>query len=368
MTEQSSLKLIAKRYLTNTTIDTKDDAMLSISPLGNGLINDTYLVKSPQQTFVLQKINQQVFTKPLKVVENANKIGQFLKSAAQNDDYKLSAIEQLKTCDGASYVDFEGNVWRALSYIDNCYTIEAVETNQQASIAATAFAQFSAALSKFDATKLSEIIPNFHHLATRISQLETSQQQTTEERLTLARSALDFCFAQRHFFTEVATLEKLLPLHVTHNDTKINNLLFDKHSDNAVAVIDLDTCMPGFLMNDFGDMVRTCCGTLAEDAKNIDQMAIRLDVFEALANAYIAGFDGAMTALEKQSLVIGALLLPLMIGIRFLTDFLNNDIYFHTQYSEHNLDRALNQFKLYQLLAQQRNELENIVKKTAKAA
>lgn len=336
-----------------------------ISPLGNGLINSTYLVKHPSKTFVLQKINQGVFKQAKQVISNAEFIDEHLVSAKEKGEYPLSSIGQLATTEGQKFIEIGDQLWRALFFIPNCYTIEAVETAEQASLAATSFAQFTSALSTFSAEKLSEIIPDFHNLQSRLEKLEDVVARDPVGRLQSCQAQVDYCLAQTDFIDEVAGFVAELPLHVTHNDTKINNLLFCKESKLPIAVIDLDTCMPGYLMHDFGDMVRTCCSNLPEDGNNIEDMEVRLDIFEALIQAYIKGFGDNITELEKQSLVTGAQLLPFMIGIRFLTDYIDGDNYFHTQFAEHNLVRAKNQLQLYTLLQQQVGSLSQSMKSVA---
>ena len=334
-----------------------DPACSQITSLGNGLINGTYLVKHPNKTFVLQKINQVVFKQAKQVISNAELIDEFLVSAKARKEYPLSSIGQLPTIENKKYIEVDNELWRALYFIPNCYTVEAVDTVEQASQAATAFAQFTSALSGFSASDLSVIIPNFHDLDFRLQQLQTAIKRNPRGRLNSCQLLVDGYLEQKGFIAEVADIVKKLPLHVTHNDTKINNLLFCKESGQPAAVIDLDTCMPGYLMHDFGDMVRTCCSNLPEDGKNIEDMEIRIDIFNALLQAYIEGFGGNITALEKQSLIVGAQLLPFMIGVRFLTDYIDGDNYFHTQYYEHNLVRAKNQFQLYSLLNNQLDQL-----------
>lgn len=208
---------------------------------------------------------------------------------------------------------------------------------------------------------MAEIIPNFHNLASRLTKLKNVIEKNPQGRLASCQSLVDFCLSQKTFISKVAELEATLPVQVTHNDTKINNLLFNSKTKEPIAVIDLDTCMPGFVMHDFGDMVRTCCSTLPEDGTNLSDMEIRLDILDALAKAYIESFDGNMSALEQESLVIGAQLLPFMIGVRFLTDYIDGDNYFHTTHDSHNLERAENQIHLFRSLHTIEEQLSNII-------
>jgi len=335
----------------------------TVSPLGNGLINDTYLVRTINNNFVLQRINHHVFKTPEQVINNAELINAHLQKKNESSEYPLTPIWQITSNNESPMVVFNGNYWRAIQFIPNCYTVEAVETPVQATQVATAFGQFTSALSDFPASDLSEIIPNFHHLGFRLSQLKQVIAKDPKSRLASCQSLVDYCLAQTSFIDHVAELSDKLPVQVTHNDTKINNLLFNSDTKAPIAVIDLDTCMPGFIMHDFGDMVRTCCSNLAEDGENLNEMIVRIDIFEALANGYIDSFDGKMSLIEKQSLVTGAQLLPFMIGIRFLTDYIDGDNYFHIDHSEHNLVRAQNQLHYFQLLNQIEPQLANIVLK-----
>jgi thiamine kinase-like enzyme len=330
----------------------------TVSTLGNGLINCTYLVKSPTKTFVLQKINQGVFKQAKQVISNAELIDKCLATAIEQGEYPLSSINQLSTIDDKKFIEIGDELWRTLYFIPNCFTVETIENTEQASQAATAFAQFTSALSSISAEKLAIIIPDFHNLSFRLEQLQNVIKNDPVNRLQSSQEQVTYCLEQADFICEVADMVAQLPLHVTHNDTKINNLLFCKESKQPIAVIDLDTCMPGLLMHDFGDMVRTCCSTLPEDGSNIDEMEIRLDIFDALLQAYIAGFGDNISEIEKQSLITGARLLPFMIGVRFLTDYIDGDNYFSTQYDEHNLVRAKNQFQLFSLLNQQVDRLK----------
>lgn len=333
----------------------------TVSALGNGLINQTFLVKSTEQSFVLQQINHHVFKQPQQVINNAELINKHLQSKKEQGHYSLEPMWQITANHDSPLVVLDGGYWRAIQFIPNCYTVEAVETKEQAHQVASAFGLFTSALSDFPASQLDEIIPDFHNLDSRLTQLRTAVINDPQQRLSQCKNLVDFCFDQHNFIQRVADLVKELPIQVTHNDTKINNLLFNSESKKPIAVIDLDTCMPGFIMHDFGDMVRTCCSTLPEDGVEIDKMQIRMDIFEALSKSYIDSFAGKITQLEKESLVTGAQLLPFMIGIRFLTDFIDGDNYFHTKHDTHNLARAKNQLHLFHLLNNAEDELVDIV-------
>lgn len=332
-----------------------------ITTLGNGLINDTFLIKSEQTSFVLQRINDFVFKQPDLVCKNADLINQHLQIKQQQGKYPLSTIRQLRNKYNDCLLDLPSGYWRAITYIPDSYSIEAVETPQQAEKAATAFAQFNSALWDFPSANLAEIIPGFHDLTLRLKQLQCAIRADKVKRKANCQDAIDICHAQNEFIVEVDNLISTLPQKVSHNDTKINNLLFSIETHQAIAVIDLDTCMPGFLMHDFGDMVRTCCSNLPEDSTDLTQMIVRKDIFQALAKGYVLTLSKHMSKVEKDSLLIGALLIPFIMALRFLTDYLDGDNYFYVKHKRHNLERAENQLQLFTLLKQQRKELNEII-------
>jgi len=335
-----------------------------VSSLGNGLINDTYLVKADDKTFVLQCLNKQVFHVPEHVTNNIDLISEHLTSKHKKHRYALTPIWQLRSIDNKNHVEVAGEYWRSLHYIEHCFTLESINNIEQANDVANAFAQFSHALSDFDSKQLAEIIPNFHSLSSRVEQLSLAIENCSSELIRQAQSSIDFIQSQQNFIDHVIKITKELPLRVTHNDTKINNLLFSQKTNKPIAVIDLDTCMAGYLMHDFGDMVRSCCASIAEDSAQLNDMVINIDLIAALSRGYIAGFNGSLTRAEQKSLLLGVKLMPYMLAIRFLTDCLNGDKYFKTDYATHNLVRAENQLHLYKLLCQQDSLLADIVLST----
>ena len=346
----------------NTDIDTVlnnydfDFSKVEISSLGNGHINNTYKLTTPESEFVLQQINHDIFTQTVELSSNAQKINVHLLQQKNNGDYPLSVPQQLLTKAGETCIKIGSNYWRLMEFISDSYTLEQVESPEQAALVATAFANFSCALSNFPANDIAVIIEDFHDISFRMRQLKEAVENDLQGRLSGCQELVNFCFEQQHFIEHVVDISKKLPLHVTHNDTKINNLLFTT-GDKPCAVIDLDTCMPGLLMHDFGDMVRTCCSNLAEDDTSTDKMVIKFDIFAALIQNYQNAFGDKMTALEKDSLIVGAKLLPFIIGTRFLTDHLNGDNYFQVSRENHNLDRAISQVQLFTLISEAEPEL-----------
>lgn len=352
-----------------------------ITRIGNGLINDTFLVESSEALFVLQRINTHVFPQPQTIVENAELIHQHLQQKIQNKFYPFSSVGHIKNIHQSGLTCYENSVhntdnngdkkeyWRALDYIPNSVTIEVIETTQQAELMANAFAQFTTTLSDLDARKLNETIPNFHNINTRLQQLNTAlnacsnsdSDKKKAHRIQESQTLISFIEHQKHFVKQINEISTHLPLRVTHNDTKINNLLFSQLTQQPIAVIDLDTCMPGFLMNDFGDLVRTCCPNIDENSTDLHSMTIRMDIFKAIASGYLTAFNNNLTTHEKKSLVVGSQLIPFMLAVRFLTDHINGSVYFQTEYAEQNLDRAKNQLHLFSLLRDKNKKLLEVV-------
>lgn len=322
----------------------------TVSPLGNGHINQTFLVETPDNKFVLQQINQHVFPQPQVIVDNAQAIYQHL---ARCEDYPYDNIGPKLSLRGNLVECIDSEYWRAFDYIDACESIEVINDVTQAIKAARAFATFSGALANIDANALKPVIENFHDLPTRMAQLNLAISQDKAGRLNSAKALVEQFISQQCFIEKVASVVAKLPLRITHNDTKINNLLFDLSTGEPHAVIDLDTCMPGYLMHDFGDMVRTCCSSLPEDDFRTQEMTFKEDIYQGLLTGYQQGIGHMLSISERESLALGAQLMPFIIGSRFLTDYLNGDVYFGVSHPLHNLHRAANQFAFHQLLLKQ---------------
>ncbi|QYJ75683.1 phosphotransferase enzyme family protein [Shewanella sp. FJAT-52076] len=329
-----------------------------VSALGNGHINDTFLVTWDEGSMVLQRLNTSVFPTPWTLVENAELISRHL-GEKEGKDYGLKVVTPKTTAEGELGIDLgEVGFWRAIRYLKHSSSIDVVGSEAQAEQAARAFGHFARALCDFDATQIGDVIPKFHFLPGRLAALEQAVADDKAGRLATCREWVDFALGQRSLLDELAALEPKLPLRVCHNDTKINNMLFDKRDDSAMAIIDLDTCMKGHLMYDFGDMVRTFTSPEAEDSKALDKVRVRPEIFAAICRGYLAELGDVLESAERESLWLGARIMCLMIGVRFITDYLNGDLYFHVHREGHNLDRAANQFTLYQSLLTQADRLK----------
>jgi Ser/Thr protein kinase RdoA (MazF antagonist) len=328
---------------------------------GNGHINRTYLIENSAQKLILQQINTQIFPSPQQLVDNALRIEQHLEQKQSAGLYPLQILRQQARQDGR-FLSGPAADLRALAFIDGGRSIEVVETAAQAFAAALTFGQFAAALADFPADDLHTVIPDFHNLAFRFRQLDEAAAGDNAGRRAGCQELLNYCLSQRSLVAELEQACATLPRRVCHNDTKINNMLYSDVEGRGIAAIDLDTCMPGYWLFDFGDMVRTCCSPEPEDSLNQAAVRIRPEIFTALAQGYLQGLAGIITAAERQSLWLGAKVMCLMIGIRFLADHLNGDTYFAVHRPNHNLQRAENQLRLYRDLLAQQDQLQPLLK------
>jgi Ser/Thr protein kinase RdoA (MazF antagonist) len=333
-----------------------DYQMVSLVPFGKGHINQTYRLSIEQQgvakNFILQQINQQVFKQPIHVIENMIAVSQHI---AQKTDYPLHNLTIIPTVAGEYYVLDEGNYWRLLPFIKNTITFATVENEVQAYAAAQGFSAFTKSLLDFPAAQLHETIPHFHDSLFRLNHFQKAVEEADLDRKKAAQIPIQFIEQESFIFQYIDQLN--LPLRVTHNDTKIDNVLIHKDTIQPACVIDLDTVMPGYLLADFGDMVRTFTNSEKEDSTNFAQVAMRMPIFQALVRGFLSELAPLMTLQEKKHLVDGAKWIILEQAMRFLSDFLQNDVYYKIAFAEHNLVRAKNQIALYQSLLSQEQDL-----------
>ena len=327
--------------------------------LKSGHINDTFKVSlengSSIEHFIVQKLNTSIFPEPQKIMENIDTVARHLTSKG----YEKAVLSCLKTQKGDYFHRNTegGNItgfWRMIPFIENTYSILKVENEHQAFEAAKAFGEYLRYLVDLDISKIHTIIPNFHNAAFRAQQFrEALKNKPTDERLTKAHNALIFSEKHINYFSQII---ENIPQRVTHNDTKISNILFDKTTQKAACIIDLDTLQPSTLLSDFGDMVRTYTPQYDEDERDLEKVQMRLPYFEALMEGFLSELHSVLTPSEKANLIFGAKRTVFVQALRFLTDYLNNDIYYKTDYPEHNLVRAENQIALLQSLEKQGNK------------
>jgi len=332
-------------------------------PYGNGHINDTYCIESPR--CILQRINTKVFKNPDELMENIENVTAFLrdKIIQAGGDPDRETLTVIKTKDGKNFYQYDAdNAFRVYKFIENTKTIEFDKTNEDMYEAGIGFGRFQKMLADFPVEKLYETIVDFHNTPKRVEALKQAIEENRAGRKDLVEEEIRFALEQAEYADVIVKkLEKGdIPYRVTHNDTKINNILFDEETGKAVCVIDLDTIMPGSMLYDFGDALRIGASTAAEDETNLDNVQFDLEAFKSFTKGYLSETKDSLVNDEIKLLPLGVKLMTYECGIRFLTDYLNGDTYFKIHREHHNLDRARNQFKLVQDIDTKTDEMHKI--------
>lgn len=334
-------------------------------PYGNGHINDTFLVILGKK-YILQKLNTAIFTKPYEVMENILGVTSHMlsKAAIEGKDVSRSTLIVFPAIDGSSlYRDDEGGYWRVFEFVEGSTARDRVERISDFEDCGEAFGKFQQLLADYPADNLHVTIENFHNTPWRLENLYKAEAKDAYGRAAEVAPELDFVKARAEFChtLEDAFAAGTLPLRVTHNDTKLNNILFDVASGKPLCVIDLDTVMPGYSVNDFGDSIRFGANTAAEDETDLSKVSLDLELFEAFAKGFLRGCGGSLTEMELELLPVGAMMMTLECGMRFLTDYLDGDVYFKTHRERHNLDRARCQFALVADMERKLPEMKRII-------
>ena len=350
------------------------EILLDVDRYGKGHINDTFCAVCQSQEgnvirFIIQRLSNAAFPHPEELMENFVRITSFLRNKilADGGDPTRETLSVVKTKDGRDfYTDAYGRVWRLMPFIENtdCYQSATPELFEAS---ARTFGRFQRLLSGYPAETLHETIPNFHNTEDRLAKFLTAVAADKLGRAKEVQPEIQFVLDRRADCSVAlnALKEGVLPLRVTHNDTKLNNILIDRESHEGICVIDLDTTMPGLSINDFGDSIRFGANHSAEDEKDLSKVNLDLGLYEVFTRGFLQGADGILTEAELEYLPWGARLMTLECGIRFLTDYLDGDNYFHVCYPEQNLDRSRTQFKLVWDMEQQFEDMHEIVKKYA---
>jgi hypothetical protein len=346
--------------------------ILYAEPTKIGHINETYMATYNQGgtlvRYIHQKINQTVFKDPLAVMDNLMRVTTHLRRRLEAEgarDVTRKALTIVPARDGKSYFcNGSGDYWRTFVFVERAQTFESVQTPRQAYEAGRAFGRFQHLLVDLPGKRLVETIPHFHHTRRRFEALLKAVALDQYHRAAVAAREIDF--ALKHEII-VDVLQKALdrgeiPERVAHNDTKFNNVMLDWESGEALCVLDLDTVMPGSVLYDFGDMVRTTTSPTLEDEKDLSKVVMQMPMFEALAHGYLESAAPFLTQAERAYLVFSGSLITFTIGLRFLTDFLSGDKYFRIHRPEHNLDRCRTQFRLVESIDDQEPEMQRMVK------
>ena len=342
-----------------------DAKPVSCEPYGCGHINVTYLaVMESSRRYILQKINNNTFRDVAGLMENITAVTEFLRT--KTDDPR-SVLTLVKTHDSASYLHAQDAYWRVYDFVEDSICLQLPETDEDFYQSAVGFGTFQQLLTDFPAAKLHETIPNFHNTPDRYRALLETLERDPMHRAAQVQPEIEFALARQAEMSAIqnALTAGELPLRVTHNDTKLNNVLLDAKTRKALCVIDLDTVMPGSSLYDFGDSIRFGAATAAEDEKDLSKMEMSLDRFRVFTRGYVRACPG-LTAKELELLPMGAKTMTMECGVRFLTDYLDGDHYFAVHREGQNLDRARTQFKLVADMEKKWDEMRKIVEEETK--
>ncbi len=341
---------------------------------GSGHINDTYRIileqegTTPAEVLILQRMNTEIFTEPVQLMENIANVTEHLKKkiVENGGDPKRETLSIVAARDGKPYYkDEAGNYWRCYPFITDTISLDRAETEEDFYQSAVAFGNFQRLLSDFPAERLHETIQGFHDTKARFEVFKKAVSEDICGRAAEVKEEIDFILAREDVANVFGDLQAKgeLPLRVTHNDTKLNNVLMDSETRKGLCVIDLDTVMPGLAMNDFGDSIRFGASTADEDERDLSKVSCDMGLFEAYTKGYIEGCGGKLTEKEIELLPMGAKVMTFECGMRFLTDYLQGDTYFKIHREGHNLDRCRTQLKLVADMEQKWETMQSIVKK-----
>ena len=338
----------------------------------NGHINTTVVARFDKdgdiKEYVLQKINKNVFKQPEKVMENISNVTNFIKNKLKAKGEKTSrrVLKFSQGVDGKYFVvDSNGDYWRMYRFVNKSITFNETEDLNVLEETGKAFGEFQQLLSDYPIKNLHIIIPHFHNTVNRYQIFKDTVANNPVGRAESVRDEIEDYLQLENIATQMYKMQKAgeLKLRVTHNDTKCNNVLFDEKTGEYLCVIDLDTIMPGLVGFDFGDAIRFAANTCAEDETNLDNVKLDFDKFEAITKGFVSRAGSSLTEQEKATLSLGAITMTAECGLRFLTDYIDGDNYFKTDYAEHNLDRARCQLKLAQDMIQNYEHMQEIVNK-----
>ena len=352
-----------------------DGVILDCEPYGNGHINDTYCLRCELggqiKRYILQRMNHHIFRKPIELMENIIGVTSWLhkKIVERGGDPNRETLQLVPIKDGSLYfTSDDGNYWRAYDFIEEASCYDKVEKPKDFYESAVAFGHFQSLLADYPAEQLHETIPDFHNTVDRFAKFQSALKEDTAGRAKEVTKEIEFVLEREplaHVLMDLLGKQEL-PLRVTHNDTKLNNIMIDNKTGKGICVIDLDTVMPGLAVNDFGDSIRFGASTGAEDEIDLSRVLCDLSLFECYARGFLEGCDNSLTETEIEMLPMGAKTMTFECGMRFLTDYLQGDTYFKIHREGHNLDRCRTQFKLVKDMEDKWDEMNQIVEKCSK--
>jgi aminoglycoside phosphotransferase (APT) family kinase protein len=351
-------------------------SFLESCPYGGGHINDTFAASFSQAgtrvRYIFQRINERIFTNPVALMENIQRVTEEAHrqlEIAGVPDASRRALKVLSSKDGLPYHrDGEGKYWRGYLFIEGARSYDIIKSERQAYEAAKAFGGFQGLVAALPGDRLHETIPNFHNTRSRLERLKQTVAADAKGRLAEVKAEWDFIQRREDIVDHLLDLcaKGEIPERVTHNDTKLNNVMIDDATETGICVVDLDTVMPGLALYDFGDMVRTATSPALEDEPDVSKVRMQMPMFEALVNGYLTSARSFLNEAEIAHLAFSGKLITLEIGIRFLTDYLEGDVYFKIKHPTHNLDRLRTQLALVKSIEDQEEAMNDFVRKASK--
>ena len=341
-----------------------EGAVTGIEPYGDGHINTTYLVTTDGPRYILQQMNTSIFPDTVNLMRNVELVTSTLKAQGKE------TLDIVPTTSGATWAEIDGGAWRVYKFIEHTVSYNLVPNPDVFREAGSAFGDFQNFLSEFDASQLTETIAHFHDTPHRFEDFKAALAADKLGRAAACQPEIDFYLSHADQYAVVmdGLRDGSIPLRVTHNDTKLNNILMDATTGKARAIIDLDTIMPGSMLFDFGDSIRFGASTALEDEKDLSKVHFSTELFRAYTEGFVGELRGSITAREAELLPFSGNLLTMECGMLFLADYLEGDIYFATKYPEHNLVRTRTQIKLVQEMEQKASETRAIVADIMEAA
>ncbi|MBR2988973.1 MAG: aminoglycoside phosphotransferase family protein [Clostridia bacterium] len=341
--------------------------VLSCAPYGDGHINDTYLLVTTVRKYIMQRINNRVFCDVDLLMNNIDKVLSHAKRSiiAQGGNPEREAMTLVRTTDGDNFYRDGNKFYRMYIFIDKTVALNSARTDADFYESGVAFGKFAGMLDGFNTDEIKDVIPNFHNTEVRFKNFINALELDKVNRAVKVKNEIDFILAREEFCSKIVKMlaSGELKWRVTHNDTKLNNVLLDEVTGKAVSVIDLDTVMKGSVCYDFGDSVRFGCSTALEDEEDLDKVHFSLPLFDVYSRGFLGALDGKLLKSETLTMPIGSMMMTLECGIRFLTDYLDGDNYFKVSKNDHNLHRCRTQFKLVSEMEQNYDEMLKLVER-----
>lgn len=348
-----------------------DGSFMKAEPYGNGHIHDTFRIETAEEdkdNYLLQRINNKIFKNIPELQHNIERVTFHLKRKLNNipgTNIKRECLSLIPSHDGNTWIiDNDGNYWRMYIFISDHRSYDIVDSSDKAFEGGKAIGRFQAMLSDMPGEPLFETIPAFHNIEKRLNTLKLKIDQDPVRRVCCVRKEIDQVFQRSEKMNVILKLgkEEKIPLRITHNDTKFNNILLDKNN-KALCVIDLDTVMPGYVHYDFGDAIRTAANTAAEDEKDLSLIHLNIDLFKSYSEGYFSETYNILNYIEKEYLAFAPLLITYTIAVRFLSDYIDGDTYFKIHHEDHNLQRARAQLRLLMSMEEQYNSMKKVIRR-----